>query len=96
MLVLPNDPTTPQGPVPDGYFLQAVCSYLEPRRLLTTEIHVVGPDYQDLSVSVGFDMVPGKAVAVRHAGNSKPQSALISLRSQVVRQGRDGRWESRS
>ena len=64
LLVVPNDPTTPQGPVPDGYFLQAVCDYLDPRRLLTTEVHVVGPDYQDLTVSVGFDIVPGKDVAV--------------------------------
>ena len=63
VLVVPDDPATPQGPVPDGAFLQSVCDYLEPRRLLTTEVHVVGPDYQDLSVSVGFDMIPGKDVA---------------------------------
>jgi hypothetical protein len=63
VLVVPNDPTTPRGPVPDSAFLQSVCNYLEPRRLLTTEVHVVGPDYQDLSVSVGFDIVPGKDVA---------------------------------
>ena len=63
VLVIPNDPTTPQGPVPDAAFLQSVCNYLEPRRLLTTEVHVVAPDYQDLSVSVGFDIVPGKDIA---------------------------------
>ena len=69
VMVIPNDPTTPQGPVPDGHFLQAVCNYLEPRRLLTTEVHVVGPDYQDLSVSVGFDIVPGKDVATVAQGH---------------------------
>ncbi|MGD1094989.1 MAG: putative baseplate assembly protein [Bryobacteraceae bacterium] len=63
VMVIPNDPTTPQGPVPDLYFLQAVCNYLEPRRLLTTEIHVVGPAYQDLTVSVGFDIVAGQDIA---------------------------------
>ncbi|HEY1902798.1 MAG TPA: putative baseplate assembly protein [Terracidiphilus sp.] len=63
VLVVPNDPTTPQGPVPDAAFLESVCTYLEPRRLLTTEVHVVAPDYQDLSVSVGFDIVPGKDIA---------------------------------
>ena len=63
VMVIPNDPTTPQGPVPDLYFLQAVCNYLEPRRLLTTEVHVVGPDYQGLSVSVGFDVVAGQDIA---------------------------------
>jgi hypothetical protein len=68
VMVIPDDPTHPQGPVPDGYFLQAICEYLEPRRLLTTEVHVVGPDYQDLSVSVGFDIVAGQDVAVVQAG----------------------------
>ena len=68
VMVIPNDPMNPQGPVPDGYFLQAVCDYLEPRRLLTTEVHVVGPDYQDLTVSLGFDMIPGKDVATVQAG----------------------------
>jgi hypothetical protein len=62
-MVVPYDHTTPSGPVPDGAFLQAVCDYLEPRRLLTTEIHVVGPDYQDISVSVGYDLIPGKDIA---------------------------------
>jgi hypothetical protein len=63
VLVVPNDPANPQGPVPDSYFLGAVCDYLDPRRLLTTEVHVVGPDYQDLSVSVGIDVVPGMDIA---------------------------------
>ena len=78
VLVIPNDPTTPQGPVPDGAFLQAVCSYLEPRRLLTTEVHVVGPDYQNLSVSVGFDIVPGKDVAIVTQGIQAAISKYLS------------------
>ena len=68
VMVVPDDPTTPQGPVPDGYFLQAVCNYLDPRRLLTTEVHVTGPDYQDISVSIGFDIVAGQDVATVQAG----------------------------
>jgi hypothetical protein len=64
VMVISNDPTNPQGPVPDAFFLQAVCNYLEPRRLLTTEIYVVGPDYQNVSVSVAFDIVAGQDVAV--------------------------------
>jgi len=78
VLVIPNDPTTPQGPVPDSYFLQAVCNYLEPRRLLTTEVHVVGPDYQDLTVSVGFDIVAGKDVATVQAGITAAISNYLS------------------
>jgi hypothetical protein len=78
VLVIPNDPTTPQGPVPDGYFLQAVCNYLDPRRLLTTEVHVIGPDYQDLNVSVGFDIVPGQDVATVQAGIATAISNYLS------------------
>jgi Baseplate J-like protein len=78
VMVIPNDPTTPQGPVPDGAFLQAVCGYLEPRRLLTTEVHVVGPDYQDLSVSVGFDILPGKDVATVTQGIQAAISSYLS------------------
>jgi Baseplate J-like protein len=78
VLVIPNDPTTPQGPVPDSYFLQSVCNFLEPRRLLTTEVHVVGPDYQDLSVSVGFDMVAGKDVATVTAAIKAAISTYLS------------------
>ena len=78
VMVIPNDPTTPQGPVPDSFFLQAVCDYLEPRRLLTTEVHVVGPDYQDLTVSVGFDIVAGKDVATVQAGITTAISNYLS------------------
>ncbi len=68
VLVVPVDVAHPEGPVPDDHFLKAVCSYLEPRRLLTTEVHVSGPEYQSLSVSVGFDAVPGRDIAaVREA-----------------------------
>ena len=80
VMVIPNDPSTPQGPVPDRYFLQAVCSYLDPKRLVTTEVHVVGPDYQDLSVSVGFDLVPGKdAATVREAVKTAIRNFLSPL-----------------
>lgn len=78
VLVIPNDPTTPQAPVPDSAFLQSVCNYLEPHRLLTTEVHVVGPDYQDLSVSVGFDIVPGKDIATVTQGIQTAISNYLS------------------
>jgi predicted phage baseplate assembly protein len=78
VMVIPDDPTTPAGPVPDGYFLAAVCAYLDPRRLVTTEVHVVGPDYQDLTVSVGFDIVPGKDVATVTSGIKTAISNYLS------------------
>ncbi len=43
-------------PIPDQALLQAVRDYLEPRRLLTTRVHVMGPRY--VSLGVCMDMVP--------------------------------------
>jgi predicted phage baseplate assembly protein len=61
VVVLPaNDQETPQ---PSEAQLRAVCAYLEPRRLVTTELHVTGPRYARigalsarLSVLPGFDL----------------------------------------
>lgn len=78
VMVIPNDSAKPQGPVPDSLFLQAVCNYLEPRRLLTTEVYIVGPDYQDLTVSVGFDIVAGQDVATVQAGITAAISNYLS------------------
>ncbi len=60
LLVIPlYDPENPHNPQPDRLFLDAVCRHLEPRRLVTTELHLVGPEYRDLWVSVGVEVVPG-------------------------------------
>jgi hypothetical protein len=64
VLVVPRDPRRPEGPEPDQFFLRAVCEYLEPRRLLTTEVHVRGPVYVPITVSVGIDVVPGREQSV--------------------------------
>ena len=64
VLVVPNDRLRPEGPVPDQFFLRAVCEYLEPRRVLTSEVHVRGPQYVGVSVSIGITVVPGRDVAV--------------------------------
>jgi hypothetical protein len=60
LLVIPrSDPVQPDAPVPDRLFLDAVCRWLDPRRLLTTEIFVRGPQYVPLYVSVGIATLPG-------------------------------------
>ena len=60
VLVIPaSDPNRPDAPVPGQLFLDTVCDYLDRRRLITTEVHVRGPSYQDVCVSVGVDVVPG-------------------------------------
>jgi Baseplate J-like protein len=68
LLVVPDDPRRPEAPEPDHLFLEAICRYLEPRRLITTEVHVRGPEYLPIWVSVGIDVVPGYDIApVREA-----------------------------
>jgi hypothetical protein len=61
VLVVPrSDPLTPDAPVPDRQFLRAVCAWLDPRRLVTTELHVRGPVYRPIWVSVGIVTLPGQ------------------------------------
>ena len=46
LVVLPkSDHETPQ---PSNHQLRAVCQWLEPRRLVTTELHVTGPKYASI------------------------------------------------
>jgi hypothetical protein len=52
------DALHPNSPEPDQLFLRSVCAYLSPRRILTTELHIRGPEYQEVWVSVGIDVVP--------------------------------------
>jgi predicted phage baseplate assembly protein len=63
LLVPREDPVQPDAPSPDRFFLDAVCRYLDPRRLVTTELHVRGPDYVPIWISVGIDVVAGESVA---------------------------------
>jgi hypothetical protein len=62
VVVLPK--TQRVRPQPSDEQLRAVCRWLEPRRLLTTELHVVGPRYTDVSrlgarvtVRSGYDLI---------------------------------------
>src|SRR6185369_6286622 len=50
----------PDAPEPDTLFLKAVCDYLDPRRLVTTELFLEGPDYQSIFISVGISVVAGR------------------------------------
>jgi hypothetical protein len=59
MIVPKFSATRPDAPEPDALFLQAVCEYLNPRRLVTTELFLNGPEYQPIWVSVGINVVAG-------------------------------------
>jgi hypothetical protein len=63
-MVIPNsDPDHPNAPQPTPTLLDAVAAYLDPRRLITTQLFLRGPDYQGIWVSVGVDVTPGSSIA---------------------------------
>lgn len=64
LLVIPKyDPAHPDSPEPDRFFMDAVCAYVDSRRLVTTEVFLRGPDYKPIWISVGIDVVPGASIA---------------------------------
>ena len=64
LMVLPkHDGLNPEAPQPDRAFLDAICAWLQPRRLITTELVVTGPRYRDLWLSVGLRPNPDIAFA---------------------------------
>jgi hypothetical protein len=68
MLIPRNDPKQPDAPVADAIFLNTICRYLDPRRLVTTELYLRGPVYKPIWISVGLNIVAGVATAeVREA-----------------------------
>jgi hypothetical protein len=68
MLIPRYDPQRPDSPVPDRLFLDTVCNYLDPRRLVTTELFLRGPVYKSIWLSVGINVLAGAVVAtVREA-----------------------------
>jgi predicted phage baseplate assembly protein len=61
LMVIPRySATRPDAPEPDQFFLQAICNYLSPRRLVTTELFVQGPEYQPVYISVDVSIVAGR------------------------------------
>jgi hypothetical protein len=68
MIIPRNDPKQPDAPVADAIFLNAICRYLDPRRLVTTELYLRGAVYKPVWISVGINVVAGVATAdVREA-----------------------------
>ena len=60
LVVLPaHDPMTPDTPTPDRDMLRRVCAWLEPRRLVTTELYVIAPEYVPVDISVAVEALPG-------------------------------------
>ncbi|HMF96393.1 MAG TPA: baseplate J/gp47 family protein [Vicinamibacterales bacterium] len=59
MLVPSVDPLQPDAPMPRTPFLDAICRYLDPRRLVTTEVVLRGPDYLGIWISIGVNVAAG-------------------------------------
>lgn len=59
LLIPSHDPVNPEAPKPDNIFLRTLCAYLEPRRVLTTELHLIGAQYKGLWVSLSIEVIPG-------------------------------------
>jgi hypothetical protein len=63
MIVPATDQAQPDAPVPDQRLLGAVAAWLEPRRLVTTELVLRGPIYVPIQISIAIEVVAGVAQA---------------------------------
>jgi hypothetical protein len=81
LLVIPRlDPEQPDAPRPDRLFLDAICDWLEPRRLVTTEVYLRGPIYKNVWISVGIDVTTERKIpVVRQAVELALRDALAPL-----------------
>ena len=81
VMVIPRlDPAQPDAPRADRTFLNTVCRYLDPRRLVTTELVVRGPVYKGIWISVGIDVAAGQSVAaVVESVTQKLRAALAPV-----------------
>ncbi len=60
LVVLPAyDAANPEQPTPDREFLRRICEYLEPRRLVTTELYVTPPEYIPVWISISVEAEKG-------------------------------------
>ena len=81
LMVIPKyDAAHPDSPEPDRYFLDAVCAYIDARRIVTTEVFLRGPTYRPIWISIGIDVVPGWSIAeVRQAVKAELMRFLSPL-----------------
>src|SRR5204863_10130034 len=80
MLVPRRDPDQPDAPRPDRLFLDAVCAWLDPKRLVTTEIFLRGPVYKRIWVSVGISVAADRSSAeVKQAVEQAVRAAVSPL-----------------
>jgi len=81
MLVPEIDPVHPDAPEPDSLFMGTVCSYLDARRLVTTELILRGPNYRDIWIAVGIELLAdgGAGSDVRDAVRARLREFLAPM-----------------
>lgn len=84
VVVVPNSPAP--NPTPNQTTLQAVCQYIDARRLLTSELYVIGPVYRVVQVQVQIVVAAGSDLATVQNG---VQTALTTFFDPLVG-GTDG------
>ncbi|HEX2081520.1 MAG TPA: baseplate J/gp47 family protein [Longimicrobium sp.] len=78
------DPGQPDAPRADRLFLNALCRYLEPRRLVTTELVLRGAEYKGIWISVGVEVASGLSIA------EVVENVKARLRARLAPVGPDG------
>jgi len=92
MLVPKYDELHSDTPAPNQEFLNAVCAYLDPRRLVTTELFLRGPSYKDIWISVGFKAVAGANIIQVREDIKKELFAFLSPLPGGKTTGHDRGW----
>lgn len=89
LMVIPRfDPGSPDAPAPNSAFLNTICRYLDPRRLVTTELFIRGPVYKPIWISIGINVLSGVSPAeVREAVKKALQDFLAPIRQEVESAG---------
>jgi len=78
MLIPRYDPVNPTAPMPDRLFMDAVCAYIDSRRLVTTEVFLRPPTYRNVWVSIGVSPVARVSLAQVIADVKAAVTAFLS------------------
>lgn len=79
LLLIPSyDPVQPDAPMPDSTFIDAVCNYIDPRRLVTTEVFLRGPSYKQVWVAAGISVIAGQSIADVQSAVKAAVSSFLS------------------
>ncbi len=79
LMVIPDQAVElPDPPVPDRLFLDTVCRWLDPRRLVTTELHIRGPVYVPVWVTIGIETMPGQVRSLVYKRVREAMRAYLS------------------